>query len=203
MKPRLLARALLKGLLSVGVVSAGMLSSTAILAVPASAAPRSVTDPQAPRELPADGPVSVRWNDPATFSELRNSPNRFEAQRGDWVRQIATHLRTSASAALQPGQTLEVTLTDIKRAGDFEPWQGPRATDIRFMRDIYPPRLTFQYVLKAADGRVLDEGEAQLRDTGYLHGSGGLASNSDPLRYEKKLIDDWRRRVLAKAAAGG
>lgn len=188
MKRSLLASALLAGVLA---------------ATTASAAPRTVTDPQAPRALVAEGPVSVRWNDPATFTELRNSPNRFEAQRGDWVNQIATHIRTSSTAALQPGQTLEVILLDIKRAGDFEPWQGPRATDIRFMRDIYPPRITFQYVLKAADGRTLDEGEAQLRDTGYLHGSGGLASNSDPLRYEKKLIDDWRRRVLAKAAAAG
>ena len=198
MKRTFPARVLLAGALSAGTLAAGML-----MAAPAIAAPRTVTDPQAPRALQAEGPVSVRWNDPSTFSELRNSPNRFEAQRGDWVNQLATHLRTSSAAALQPGQTLEVTITDIKRAGDFEPWQGPRATDIRFMRDIYPPRMTFQYVLKAADGRIIDEGEAQLRDTGYLHGGGGLASNSDPLRYEKKLIDDWRRKVLAKAAAAG
>lgn len=173
----------------------------AMLAVTASAAPRTVTDPQAPRALQAEGPVSVKWNDPRTFTELRNSPNRFEAERGDWVQQLAKQFRTSATKSLQPGQTLDVTLLDVKRAGDFEPWHGPRANDIRILRDIYPPRIQFEYTLKGSDGQVLDQGEANLRDSGFLHGSTGMQSNSDPLRYEKKLIDDWVRRDLAKRIA--
>jgi hypothetical protein len=84
----------------------------------ASAAPRTVTDPQAPRALKAEGPVQVMWTDPAQFTEIRLSNNRFEAERGDWVQQLAKYVQTTASKALQPGQTLEVTFTDIKRAGD-------------------------------------------------------------------------------------
>ncbi len=165
------------------------------------AAPRTVTDPQAPRALEASGPVSVQWNDPKTFTELRNSTNRFEAERGNWVHQLAEYARKTAEKTLQPGQTLDITFVDIKRAGDFEPWHGPRASDIRIMRDIYPPRITLQYALKDAGGQVLDQGEAALRDSGFLHGSTGMQSSSDPLRYEKKLIDDWVRRDLAKRIA--
>lgn len=177
---------------------AGLLTAAAATAM---AAPRTVTDPQAPRALQAEGPVSVQWNDPRTFTELRNSPNRFEAERGNWVEQLAEFARTTATKALQPGQTLDITLVDIKRAGDFEPWHGPRANDIRIMRDIYPPRITLDYTLKGADGQVLDQGQAALRDNGFLHGSTGRLSNSDPLRYEKQLIDDWVRRDLAKRIA--
>lgn len=165
----------------------------------AAAAPRTVTDPQAPRALETDGPVQVAWTDPAQFTQIRQSSNRFEAERGDWVQQLAKYVRTTASKELQPGQTLEVTFTDIKRAGDYEPWHGPRADDIRVMRDIYPPRVTLTYTLKNAQGQVLGEGERKLQDTGYLH-SIGRQSDTDPLRYEKRLLEDWIRRDLRNQA---
>ncbi|EMR0602829.1 TPA: DUF3016 domain-containing protein [Stenotrophomonas maltophilia] len=171
----------------------------ALVAGGASAAPRTVTDADAPRALQADGPVSVKWEDPAKFTEIRQSTNRFEAERGDWVQQLARYLQTTAAKPLQPGQTLDVTLVDIKRAGDYEPWHGPRGRDIRIMRDIYPPRISLQYTLKDASGRIVSEGDARLSDTGYLHNL-GLRSDSDPLRYEKRLIDDWVRRQLASQA---
>ncbi len=175
------------------------LLAAALVAGGASAAPRTVTDPEAPRALQADGPVSVKWDDPAKFTEIRQSTNRFEAERGDWVQQLARYLQTTAAKPLQPGQTLDVTLVDIKRAGDYEPWHGPRGRDIRIMRDIYPPRISLQYTLKDASGRIVSEGDARLSDTGYLHNI-GLKSDSDPLRYEKRLIDDWVRRQLASQA---
>lgn len=165
----------------------------------AAAAPRTVTDPDAPRALTAQGPVQVQWTDPAEFTEIRQSTNRFEAVRGNWVHQLATYVQTTAGKQLQPGQTLAVTLTDIKRAGDYEPWQGPRASDIRIMRDIYPPRISLTYTLKDAAGQVIGEGERKLQDTGYLHNI-GRQSDTDPLRYEKRLLEDWIRRDLRNEA---
>ncbi|WP_312252701.1 DUF3016 domain-containing protein [Stenotrophomonas sp.] len=176
--------------------TATLLLACALAAGSATAAPRTVTAPDAPRALQADGPVSVKWTDPAQFTELRQTTNRFEAERGDWVQQIARYIQTTAAKPLQPGQTLDVTVTDIKRAGDYEPWHGPRGSDIRVMRDIYPPRISLQYTLKDASGRIVNEGEAKLSDSGYLHNI-GVRSDTDPLRYEKRLIDDWVKKQLA------
>ena len=53
------------------------LAFAAVLA-PADARVRYVTDPDAPRALPEQGPVSVRWEDPSKFSDLRYSGNRYE-----------------------------------------------------------------------------------------------------------------------------
>jgi hypothetical protein len=161
----------------------------------AHAKPRNVSDPEAPRALPTEGTVQVQWTDPAQFTELRNSRNRWEAQRGDWVVTLAEHLRKQADKRLPEGQKLDVTITDIKRAGDYEPWHGPQMDDVRFLRDIYPPRITLQFTLTDANGQVIDQGERRLSDTGYLFNS-SLPSNTDPLRYEKRLLDDWLRREL-------
>ena len=168
----------------------------ALALAPTLAGARSVvTDPALPRALPADGPVSVEWTDPAQFTELRYSRNRWDAQRGDWVEDLAEHLRKQASKQLPEGQKLEVTITDIKRAGDYEPWHGSRLDDVRIMRDIYPPRISLQFTLTDANGQIIDQGERKLSDTGYLLNS-SLPNNTDPLRYEKRLLNDWVRREL-------
>ena len=154
----------------------------------------TVTDPSRPRALPADGPVSVEWTDPAEFSELRFSQNCWEAQQGDWVTQLARYLQERAAARLPEGQRMDVTITDIKRAGSFEPWHGANANNIRVMRDVYPPRMTLQVRITDADGRVVSEGEQRLVDTAFLMNSRPM--DTDPLRFEKDMIDTWLRREL-------
>lgn len=172
------------------------LALACLLAVGAAEAkPRTVTDPEAPRALSVEGPVQVQWTDPTQFTELRYSRNRWDAERGNWVETLAEYLRTQASKQLPPGQKLDVTITDIKRAGDYEPWHGPRLDDVRVMRDIYPPRITLQFTLTDANGQVIDQGERKLSDSGYLLNS-SLPNNTDPLRYEKRLLNEWVRREL-------
>ncbi len=164
---------------------------------------RTVTDPAAPRALPAEGPVSVKWTDPSQFTEIRYSGNRFESQQGDWVTQLADYFRTSAAKQLPPGDHLDITITDIKRAGEYEPWHGPRGRDIRVVKDIYPPRIRFNYVWTGANGQVIDQGEKRLIDSAFLT-SNLQINDSDQLRYEKRMIDDWTRGLFrgAKTTAG-
>ena len=103
-------------------------------AAPAMAAPKTVTDPTLPRSVPADGgAVSVSWTDPAQFSEIKYSGNRWEAERGSWVTQLATYLRDEAGQRLTRGQTLDVTISDIDRAGRYEPTVRAGMNDIRIV----------------------------------------------------------------------
>lgn len=155
-----------------------------------------VTDPDYPRSLDIEGPVTVSWTDPAEFTEILHSRNRFDARRGDWVRDIARHLAKRAATPLAPGERLEVEITDIKRAGEFE-FAAGRSDHVRVVRDIYPPRIHLRYTRHDATGQVVDSGERELRDLGFLQRTVGAVSMSDPLRHEKRLIDDWIRRDLA------
>ena len=161
------------------------------------ATPRHVTDAAAPRTVGTDGPVLVQWGDPAKFTELTHSGNRWEAARGNWVFELADHLASQASPRLADGQRLEVEIQDIDLAGDYEPWRGPRLSDTRYVRDIYPPQITLSYRLLDAQGQVLESQQQTLRDLGFLHGSGSMVRyRNDSLRHEKRLIDRWLQQAL-------
>lgn len=179
------------------------LVSTLLLAAfaqPTFAGVRNVTDPDAPRSLPVDGSVDVRWTDPAQFSDIRYSSNRREAERGDWVADLAEYVRERAQKRLPAGERLEVEITDIRRAGTYEPWHGPNLQDVRIMRDMYPPRMELRFQRLAADGSVIDAGERKLVDGAFMMRS-SIAGASDPLRFEKTMIDRWIRDELTDRAA--
>lgn len=183
--------------------AASLLFAAALFAAAAAPAKtRNVTDPDAPRSLPAEGPVAVEWTDPAQFTELKFSGNRWESQRGNWVFQLAEHLREEAVKRLPAGERMEVTITDIDLAGRYEPGRGMNMDRIRVMRDIYPPRMELSFKRYDASGQLVDEGQRKLRDLMYLGKVPGTGSN-DSLRYEKRLIDDWLRDELPKPAVAG
>jgi hypothetical protein len=152
----------------------------------------------APRALPAEGAISVSWTDPSKFSEITSSGNQHEAAEGDWLTQIAKYTRSETSKYLPAGHTLELTILDIKRAGQFEPWHGPGRHDVRIIRDIYPPRMTVQFRQVDAAGQVVAVGERKLTDMGFLTHTGSMLDN-DPLRYEKRMLDTWVRREFRQS----
>jgi hypothetical protein len=92
---------------------------------------------------------------------------------------------------------LKVTFTDIDLAGDYEPWRGPQLMDVRIVKSIYPPRLTFTFQLTDESGRVLSEGERKLVDLGFQMRI-TRSFNDDLLRYEKDMLTDWLRDELKK-----
>ncbi|MDR1075256.1 MAG: DUF3016 domain-containing protein [Xanthomonadaceae bacterium] len=172
-------------------------------ALGAGASPATVTDPNIPRHLPGTGPVQVQWTDPSRFSDILASGNRWEARRGNWVWQLAEYLRARAVAQLPPGERLDVTITDIQRAGGYESWHGPQAGNVRIVRDIHPPRISLVFKRYDAQGRIIGEGERRLTDYAFMQNSIGRAGDSDPLRYEKRLIDDWLRQELKTGRQDG
>ena len=111
----------------------------------------------------------------------------------DWESALTAHLQKRADRQLPPGQRLDVTFDDIKLAGDYEPWHSPQAQDIRFMKDIYPPRATLNYKLTDADGRTIKEGSSKLLDMA-LHG----ARHADDGNRSAAFRQAHARRLVAK-----
>ncbi|ABM31017.1 DUF3016 domain-containing protein [Paracidovorax citrulli] len=141
---------------------------------------------------PPPGIVSVTYADPAGFSDARRGIHDTEQARRAWVDALCLYLSETAAAALPEGQRLEVRITDVQRAGGFEPWRGPQAGQVRIVRDVYPPRIVLEFKRLAADGSVLQSGRRELRDPAFMERA--ARGGTDPLRYEKGLIDDWVRQ---------
>lgn len=73
---------------------------------------------------------------------------------------MRAHLERRAPRYLPPHTRLLIRFTDIKLAGEYEPWRRPGLNDVRIVRDIYPPRLDL-------DCQLSDEHGATLRDPSF------------------------------------
>lgn len=155
-----------------------------------------VTDADQPRSVGEGTPVHVHWGDPAEFTEIRRSPNRPQATEGDWVAELGTYVAERIARTLPAGERADVEILDMERAGELE-WWGSTTQDVRIMRNVYPPRLRVQFRRFGADGQVIAEGERTLSDLNYLDGPQPVSS-TDPLRYEKRMVDRWVYREFGR-----
>ena len=88
-------------------------------------------------------------------------------------------------------------ITDVDMAGEFHPPGASR--DTRIVKDMYPPRIELEFRLARADGTIEKEGSRKLRYSSFLWGTS--PNNSEAMRYEKSLLDDWLRKEFAPAKA--
>ncbi len=136
--------------------------------------------------------VAVRFVAPEKFTDVRDG-RMDPASNRDWVLdQIKAEIELSARHYLAAGQSLEVQVTDVDLAGEFEPWHGIEFDHIRILKEVYPPRINLEFRRLDASGRVISEGTRRLHGMGYLM-TGTMRAN-DPLRHDKELISDWMRR---------
>jgi hypothetical protein len=144
--------------------------------------------------------ITVMFDHPEKFTDLRDNSTDFENEWGreHFLPPLKEHLERHAARLLPAGQKLTVTFTNIDLAGDFEPWRGMAWHDVRIVKDLYVPRMTFKFTVTGEDGQVLKEGERKLLD-GAFQMRITSAFNSDSLRYEKEMLNDWLRSEFPAA----
>ena len=146
----------------------------------------------------ATGTVTVRYDHPEKFTETREV-RAFAPMRADsgYLKTLKTYIEKQAAARLGQGQTLDIVVTDIDRAGSYAP-SVASLQPVRIVKDVYPPRITLHFRLRDSSGQVVREGDRKLTDLGFMHASPGGLSDTDPLRYEKRTIDRWLARGPAQ-----
>ncbi|BFI94747.1 MAG: hypothetical protein RSP_02570 [Rhodanobacter sp.] len=159
-----------------------LLAALALLTLPAMAGKAAPTN------------VTVSYDHPEQFTETRKvrsmAPMRDD---DDYLKVLKSYIEDRASKMLPPGERLAIVVTDIDRAGNFEPWRPYPLREVRIIKDIYPPRIDLRFKLFDASGKLIREGTRKLRDPGFLTDSIST-SDSDSLRYEKALLDRWLRK---------
>lgn len=174
----------LRAIASLALASAGLATATTALAADAG---------------DDNARVNVTWTDPGQFTEVRYSHGFNHPKPETWLKELRKTVVRRADSLLQPGQRLEVTITDVKLAGQYEPWHGPRFNDVRIVKSLYPPSIDLRFSLTDAGGTVIDSGERKLRDPAFLNR--GSTNSSESYRFEKRLLKDWLVREFEKKDA--
>lgn len=112
--------------------------------------------------------------------------------------QLKDSLTRSAKRYLAEDQTLDIHFTDINLAGEFEPWRTGAQYDIRWVREIYIPRLEFTFKITGADGAVVAEGSENLSDTAFMMRASATLDRSKATFYEGPMLNDWMRQFRKK-----
>lgn len=140
--------------------------------------------------------VEITFEEPRKFSDVgRDSPTFHRATFENFERTVQKKVENLAGEYLPDDASLSLTFKDVDLAGEVEPWVGRSGDQVRVVRDIYPPRLKFHYVVNGPEGEELAEGMAQLSDMNFLWGANRIRQN-ETFYYEMELLDDWARKTL-------
>ena len=152
---------------------------------------------------PAKPPrAEITFEHPERFTDVKDSSFPTDKGRDAILGQLRKTLVSEANYCVPEGCKLSITFSDIDLAGDFEPWLGPNWSNVRIVKDIYPPAFKFTWSVTNAAGRVIKQGKEDMRVLDFDMMI--TLDREDPLRYEKAILDDWMRsnlRDIKKAVA--
>jgi hypothetical protein len=147
--------------------------------------------------------TTVVFDHPEKFTDVKDTYIPTDEGRDTILRHFREFLVSRCDPLLPEGYKLTITFTDIKLAGEYEPWHGAQWIDVRVIKAIYPPAFTFTYTVTDPTGRPVKQGSENILDVAFqMRLLTPYDASYDPLAYEKDILNDWARttlRGLAKA----
>ena len=145
--------------------------------------------------------VKVTSEPAEKLTDIRLSHSDEEDSLKVVLRQLTEGIQRDANRFLADDQSLAIHFTDIDLAGAFEPWHGFDMNDIRWIREVYLPRLKFDYKITNADGSIAGEGKADLVDSAFQMRT-NINQIDQTTVYERRMITDWMRQFQNKDKKG-
>jgi Protein of unknown function (DUF3016) len=140
-----------------------------------------------PAPVHAGGDAEVLFPGQARYTDAGSWGRDREAN----LKVLAEHLKGLAWRYLSEGQKLTLEVLDVDLAGSAKPWRAS-ANDLRVLRGKADwPRIELRYVL-TTNGQGPRSGKESISDLNYLQRLGAYGV-SEPLVYEKRMLDDWFR----------
>jgi len=132
----------------------------------------------------ASAGVTVNYVESDKFADLPFAP----WEREQVLRELTEHF-TKLGEKLPQGQDLTIEVTDVDLAGrEYPNVRGGR--ELRVLKGTADwPIINLRYSLTQG-GQVLKGGDARLADMNYMQRINRF-SDSDALRAEKRMIDEW------------
>ena len=133
----------------------------------------------------AAGTVQVSYVQPDKFADAANSRHEID----NTLRQLTGHFEALGQRYLADGQKLSIEVLDIDLAGEMRPFRRS-LQDVRVLKGRADwPHIKLRYTFESS-GQAPRSGEQDVSDMAYLQRIGHYG-DSDPLRYEKRMLDEW------------
>ena len=142
--------------------------------------------------------ISVAFIEPEKFTDTRRV--ELEPTSTGIVGELQKFIITTGARYLPENMTLNIRITDIDLAGDFELFRGPQADQVRIVKGLYPPHFVLEFEIVDSAATVVKSGRRDLTDINYQLRS--VYPREDYLRYEKDILRDWLLAELGVLKAG-
>jgi hypothetical protein len=142
---------------------------------------------------PSYAAVDVTFVNPQGFTDIANQ--RWETDAN--LKTLADHMKKSGERYLAPNETLHIEVLDVDLAG-WSRWGGRSPQEVRVVRGKADfPQMKLRYNLESPTRAA--KGEANLADLNYQQrGQLQARASSEPMYYEKRMIDDWLKATFAQ-----
>lgn len=142
------------------------------------------------------GEAAMTWRNPGAFTDI-DSGDAAQKSFSKGVEKAFNAELDELAEQLPKGYRLELDFTDIDLAGEVDPVYLRDYREIRILKDVYFPQLSFDYrVLDAGGRQVAGQQGVTVKDMGYLNGP-KLGNSSTAFFYERRMLRDWfRKQVL-------
>ncbi|HYJ13976.1 MAG TPA: DUF3016 domain-containing protein [Candidatus Limnocylindria bacterium] len=136
--------------------------------------------------------ISVAFIDPEKFTDARRA--ELEPTSAGVVGELQKFIITTGARYMPENMKMNIRVTDIDLAGDFELFRGPTADQVRIVKGLYPPHIVLEFEIVDSAATVIKSGKRDLTDINYQLRS--VYPREDHLRYEKDILRDWLRAEL-------
>ena len=137
--------------------------------------------------------VEINWQNPENYRDVTPTAQTRKSFREQVFSQLGEYMEKLAET-LPDQQKLQITVTNLDLAGQVWPASfvglGNSASDVRIIKNIDIPRISFSYSLQTNGNEVLKQGEVELKDMAFMDRPSRFF-DSDNLRYEKTMLKDW------------
>jgi len=145
--------------------------------------------------LQAMAAVEVEFVHPEKFVDYGNRWGSGIDDGDQFLKELKDALVQRGEAVLTQGQDMKIRVTDVKRAGEIQPF-GHHMEMIRVVKPMYRPSIDLAYVITEG-GKTVREGKATLTDINFMDRFNRYF-RSGALYYEKPMLDDWFKQEFGK-----
>jgi hypothetical protein len=136
--------------------------------------------------MPANAAVTVAFVDPSFYTDAADSTGNSART----LLEIKRHLERLGDRYLQPKDSLRIEVLNVDLAGRPQTMRS-MTWDVRVVTgDADWPRIELRYTLRSAAGLAQPVQET-IVDRNYLRRVFEPEYASDPLQYEKRMLDHW------------